>query len=149
LAAQDTLKSYLGSLSFVDPPFHVGFGAFSNVEVETVGLRSIKVRGPDNSQIIVPNSQIVNQTLVNLGRRKYRRTHCHLGVEYSTTPEQLDGFCEGVREILRNHPNVRKDLFHVFVDQFSASSIDILLNFFLETADTKNGAARQPLGLWT
>jgi len=141
LAAQDTLKSYLGSLSFVaDPPFHVGDSVrFANVEgeVETVGLRSIKVRGPDNSQIIVPNSQIVNQTLVNLGRRKYRRTHCHLGVEYSTTPEQLDAFCEGIRELLRTHANVRRDLYHIFVDQFSASSIDILLNFFLETADTE------------
>jgi MscS family membrane protein len=141
LAAQDTLKSYLGSLSFVaDPPFHVGdsvrFGTTEG-EVETVGLRTIKIRGADNSQIIVPNSQIVNQTLVNLGRRRFRRTHCHLGVEYSTTPEQLEAFCEGVRELIRSHPHTRKEFFHVFVDQFGASSIDILLNFFLETTDTE------------
>jgi MscS family membrane protein len=141
LAAQDTLKSYLGSLSFVaDPPFHVGdhvrFGATEG-EVETVGLRSIKVRAPDNSQIIVPNSQIVNQTLVNLGRRRYRRTNCHIGVEYSTTPEQLDAFCNDIRELLTDHPNVRKEVLHVYVDQFAASSIDILVNFFLETRDTE------------
>ena len=147
LAAQDTLKSYLGSLSFVaDPPFHVGdsvrFGATEG-EVETVGLRSIKIRAPDNSQIIVPNSQIVNQTLVNLGRRRFRRTRCHLGVEYATTPEQLDAFCEGIRELIRNHPATRKEAYHIFVDQFSASSIDILLNFFLETTDTESELAER------
>ena len=79
----------------------------------------------------------MNQTLVNLGRRRYRRTHCHIGVEYSTTPEQLDAFCGGIRELLSNHPHVRKEVLHVYVDQFAASSIDILLNFFLETSDTE------------
>jgi MscS family membrane protein len=141
LAAQDTLKSYLGSLSFVaDPPFQVGdrvrFGTIEG-DVEIVGLRSIKVRGLDNSQIIVPNSQIVNQTLVNLGRRRYRRTNCHLGVEYASAPEQLEAFCEGIREIIRNHPDARKDVYHVFVDRFGDSSIDILLNFFLDTSDNE------------
>jgi MscS family membrane protein len=141
LAAQDLLKSYLGSLSFVaDPPFHVGdfirFGT-SEGEVEAVSLRSVKIRALDNSQIIVPNSQIVNQALINLGRRRYRRVNCLLSVEYETTPEQLEGFCEGIRGLIRKHADTRKDLYYVFVNQFSSSSIDILLNCFLETSDNE------------
>jgi MscS family membrane protein len=58
-------------------------------------------------------------------------------VEYSTTPEQLDTFCEQIRELLRNHPHVRKEVMHVYVDQFAASSIDILVNFFVETSDNE------------
>ena len=58
LAVQDTLKSYLGSLSFVaDPPFHVGdhvrFGTTEG-EVETVGLRSIKVRARITHRSLCP-----------------------------------------------------------------------------------------------
>ncbi len=139
LAAQDTLKNFFGSVNVVlDRPFQVGdWVKIGDAEgtVEAVGLRSSRIRTFYNSQVTIPNSDIMNATIDNLGRRRYRRIYCHLAVTYSSTPEQLDAFCEGIRELIREHPYTRKDYYHVYVNRFGASSIDVLLYCFLETPD--------------
>ncbi len=139
LAAQDTLKNFFGSVNVVlDRPFQVGdWVRVGDTEgtIEAVGLRSTRIRTFYNSEITVPNSSLMTTAIDNMGRRRYRRISTQLGVLYSTTPEQLDAFCEGIRELIRQHPYTRKDYFHVYVNQFSASSIDILLYCFHECPD--------------
>ena len=139
LAAQESLKNFFGSVTVVlDRPFQVGdWVKIGNVEgtVESVGLRSSRIRTFYDSQAIVPNSDLMTATIDNLGRRRYRRTNCKLSVEYSTSPEQLEAFCEGVRELIRRHPHTRKDEYHVWVAEFAASSIDVLLDCFHEVPD--------------
>ena len=54
---------------------------------------------------------------------------------YGTNPEQLEAFCESIRELIRLHPYTRKDYYHVYVNEFAASAIDILLYVFHETPD--------------
>ena len=58
-----------------------------------------------------------------------------LSLTYDTPPDKIDAFCEGVRELIRIHPYTRKDYFHVYFNQFSAASLDILLYTFLETPE--------------
>ena len=70
-----------------------------------------------------------------MGKREFRRFTTKLGVQYDTTPEQLDAFCEAIREVIRRHPYTRKDYFQVHVNDLSASSIDILLYVFFECDD--------------
>ncbi len=139
LAAQDTIKNFFGSVNVVlDRPFQVGdWVKIGDAEgtVESVGLRSSRIRTFYNSEVTIPNSDLMNAVIDNLGRRRYRRTSCHLSVTYSSTPEQLEAFCEGIRELIRKHPYTRKDYYHVYVNRFSASSIDILLYCFHETPD--------------
>ena len=139
LAAQDTIKNFFGSVTVVlDRPFQVGdWVKVGNVEgtVDTVGLRSSRIRTFYNSEVTIPNTDLMNTMIDNMGRRKFRRISCMLSVAYSTTPAQLEAFCEGVRELIRKHPYTRKDYFHVYVNKFAASSIDILLYCFHETPD--------------
>ena len=71
----------------------------------------------------------------NMGKRQYRRLRVTLGVEYGTTPVQIEAFVEGIRELLRRHPFTRKDYYHVYFNNFSDSSLDILLYCFLECPD--------------
>lgn len=139
LAAQDTLKNFFGSVNVVlDRPFQVGdwikVGEKEGM-VEAVGLRSSRIRTFYNSQLIVPNSDLMVAQIDNMGRRQYRRISCMLSVLYSTPPERLEAFCEGIRELIRRHPYTRKDYYQVYVNQFSASSIDILLYCFHEVPD--------------
>lgn len=139
LAAQDTLKSFFGSVNVaLDRPFHVGdWVRIGDVEgkVESVGLRSSRLRTVDNSELTIPNANIVNAVINNFGRRRYRRIFAVVGVEYSTTPEQLDALCEGLRELIRQNPYANKEEFQVYVDALSASSIDIRLNCYIDVAD--------------
>ena len=58
-----------------------------------------------------------------MGRRHYRRIRTMLSVEYETTPEQIDAFCEGIRELIRRHPYTRKDYYQVYLNQFGDSSL--------------------------
>jgi len=139
LAAQDTLKNFFGSVNVVlDRPFQVGdWVKVDDVEgtVEAVGLRSSRLRTFYNSQITVPNSTIMNARVDNMGRRRYRRISCKISVTYNTPPEKLEAFCEGIRELIRTHPYTRKDYFHVYVNEFAGSAINILLYCFHETPE--------------
>ena len=135
-ASQDALGNFFGSLTVLtDRPFEIGDWIVTDgVEgtVETVGIRSTRVRTFYNSLVTLPNSRLTTAVVDNMGKRQYRRLRVTLGVEYDTTPAQIEAFCEGIRELLRRHPFTRKDYYHVYFNNFSDSSLDILLYCFLE-----------------
>ncbi|MCA9755980.1 MAG: mechanosensitive ion channel [Candidatus Eisenbacteria bacterium] len=139
LAAKDTIENLFGSLTvLLDRPFNVGDWiklAGQEGTVTEVGFRSSRIRTFYDSVITIPNSHLINNTVDNMGARRYRRWSTKLGVQYDTTPEQIEAFCEGIREIIRNHPYTRKDYFHVYVNEFAASSLEILLYVFHEAPD--------------
>jgi len=71
----------------------------------------------------------------NMGQRRYRRLKCNVSLTYDTPPDKIEAFCEGVREIIRLHPYMRKDYFHVYLNSLGASSLDVLVYVFWETPD--------------
>lgn len=138
-AAKDSLEHLFGSVTVIaDRPFQVGdWVKIGDVEgtVEELGFRSTRVRTFYNSLVTVPNGTLVRAVVDNYGRRKYRRWTTHLNVTYDTSPELLEAFCEGVREIIRLHPYTRKDYYQVWLHKFGAHSLDILLYMFFEAPD--------------
>ncbi|MFQ5428953.1 MAG: mechanosensitive ion channel family protein, partial [Phycisphaerae bacterium] len=139
LAAQEVIKNLFGSITvMVDRPFEIGdWVKIGDVEgtVEAVGFRSTRVRTFYNSQINVPNGKLIDAVVDNLGRRRYRRIRCQLGLTYDTPPEKIEAFCEGVRELIRRHPFTRKDYYHVYFNEFGPSSLNVLLYCFHEAPD--------------
>lgn len=139
-AAKDTIENFFGSVAVIlDRPFEVGdwvvFDGKTEGTVEELGFRSTRIRTFYNSQITVPNATLVRATVDNYGRRKYRRWKTHIGVQYDTPPDKLIAFTEGIRELVRTHPYTRKDYFQVWLHQWSASSMDVLLYIFFEVPD--------------
>ncbi len=139
LAAKDTVGNVFGSLAILfDRPFEIGdWVTIGDVDgtVEKVGIRSTRIRTFYNSLITVPNSVIINATIDNYGQRRFRRIRIFLGITYDTPPDKIEAFCEGIREVIRQHPYTRKDYFHVYLNNFSESSLDILLYCFQECPD--------------
>ncbi|MFA8016294.1 mechanosensitive ion channel family protein [Bremerella cremea] len=139
LAAKETLSNIFGSLTvMVDRPFEIGDWVITEgVEgtVETMGLRSTKIRTFNNSLVTLPNSLLITAKVDNMGKRTFRRIKTVIGVQYDTTPEQIDAFCEGIRELIRRQPYTRKDYYQVFLNEFNSSSLDILVNLYLDCAD--------------
>jgi MscS family membrane protein len=138
-AAKETISNFFGSLTvLLDRPFSIGdWICMGDVDgtVERVGFRSTRVRTFYNSVITVPNAQMVNTQVDNYGARRYRRARTMLSIAYSTPPERIDAFCEGIRELIRLHPFTRKDYYHVYFNKFAASSLDILLYVFFDAPD--------------
>jgi MscS family membrane protein len=137
LAARDTVANLFGSVSiFADQPFQVGDWVVMNgVEgvVEEVGMRSTRVRTFYRSLVSIPNSKVADGVIDNYGMRDSRRTFLKLGLQYDTTPEQMEAFCDGVRAILANNPLVKKDGYYVCFSGFGDSALEVMLYFFFAT----------------
>ncbi len=138
LAAQNTLANFFGSVMiFLDKPFQVG--DFIKVgetagSVQEVGFRSTRLRTPDDSVITIPNSQLADSRIDNLGMRNYRRIFMNLGLNYSTTPTQMQAFVEGVRAIIAANPHMRRDFYEVNFNAFGDYSLNVLVVCFLKVA---------------
>ncbi|MCU7866064.1 MAG: mechanosensitive ion channel family protein [Candidatus Thiodiazotropha sp. (ex Lucinoma borealis)] len=139
LAAKDMVQNLFGSVTvLMDRTFSVGDWIIVDGEegsVERIGFRSTRVRTFYNSVVTVPNSKFITATVDNMGERRFRRLSCKLSLTYDTPPDRIDAFCEGVRELVRQHPYMRKDYYHVYLNEFAASSLDVLLYVFWETPE--------------
>lgn len=139
LAGQDMVKNFFGSLTvLMDRPFSVGdWVVVEGVEgvVEDVGFRSTRIRTFYDSVISLPNSRLITAHVDNYGARTYRRYTTKLNLLYSTAPDRLEAFCEGIRELVRVHPHTRKDSFQVWVNDMSDYSLQVLLYVFWKCAD--------------
>lgn len=136
LGAQDTLKHLFGSLTiFFDRPFQVGdfveVGGVSGT-VEEVGFRSTRIRTSATSVVTVPNATAANATIDNLGVRTFRRITTTLGLTYGTSPDKLQAFVEGIRAAIEEHPATRKEGIQVHFKDFSASSLDVMVWFYVD-----------------
>jgi MscS family membrane protein len=139
LAAKDMVQNLFGSVTvLMDRTFTVGdWIIVDEVEgsVERIGFRSTRVRTFYNSMVTVPNSKFITATVDNMGERRYRRLSCKLSLTYDTPPDRIEAFCEGIRELVRQHPYMRKDYYHAYLNEFAASSLDVLLYVFWETPE--------------
>ena len=139
LAAKDVAGNLFGSITvLLDQTFHVGdWVIIGDVEgsVEHIGFRSTRIRTFYNSLVSVPNSTLITAAVDNMGARTYRRLSCKFTIAYDTPPERIEAFCEGIREIVRQHPYTRKDSYHVYLNGFSASALEILVYIFWRTPE--------------
>ncbi|OQY18018.1 MAG: mechanosensitive ion channel protein MscS, partial [Desulfobacteraceae bacterium 4572_35.1] len=139
LAAKDMIGNLFGSVTVVmDRPFHIGdWVVIGDVEgtVENVGFRSTRIRTFYNSLVSLPNAQLTTTKIDNMGARKYRRMKTLLNLTYDTPPERIEAFCAGIRKLVQLHPYMRKDYYHVYLNQFGAASVDILVYVFWQTPD--------------
>ncbi len=138
-AAKDTLENFFGSITVIlDKPFGIGdWIVVDGIEgtVEYVGIRSTRIRTFYDSIVTIPNSILITAKCDNFSRRRFRRWKQHVGLAYNTPPEKIAAFCEGVRELLRDHPYTRKDYYQVWLTEFGSSSLDVLLYVFWSAPD--------------
>lgn len=141
LAAQDTAANLFGSIMIlIDNPFHLGdhikIGDTEGI-VEEVGFRSTRIRTFANTLVTLPNSVVAKEKIENLGIRQARRVRQILGLHYDTPPEKINQFCEEIKYLIGSEALVQKDNIVVCFNNFNASSLDILVNFHINTLDVK------------
>jgi MscS family membrane protein len=139
LAAQDTVANLFGAVAvFVDKPFQVGDNVkLESIEgsVESIGLRSTRIRNPDGHLITVPNKTMGNATIINITRRPSIRTVMDIGLTYDTPPAKVRRAVDIITEIYKAHPKT-KDLIVSF-NQFAASALNIRVVHWWDGADNK------------
>lgn len=153
LAAKDTAANLFGSLMIMlDRPFKVGDWVIIGDDegnIEEIGLRTTRIRTFYDSMISVPNSEVINSIVDNMGSRNFRRIKTTLGITYNTPPEKITEFIRTIKKIIYHHPKSQKPGdHHVVLTNFSSSSLDIMLYFFISVKDwTEELKAREEIFL--
>ncbi len=139
LAAQETIKNIFGSITlFSDKVFEPGDWIIAedvDGSVEEVGIRSTRIRTANNSLIIVPNGRLANMNINNMGKRQFKRFNTVLKITYNTSTTQINDFILGLKDIVANHPNTKKDYDRVALNNLGDFSIQILFDTFLDVPD--------------
>ena len=100
LAAQDTLANmFAGFTLLLDRPFRVGeriqLASGEVGDVDTIGLRATRLRTPDETLLVIPNSLLTKEKVVNLSHpSRALTTRLEVAVAYGSDIAQ-------VKEILR------------------------------------------------
>ena len=129
LASQDTVSNMFGFAAIVsDNPFKVGdyikTPAVTGV-VESVGVRSTRVRQLDQALVTVPNNLLTNAVVLNWARLEKRRLDVTLNFTYSTSADQMRAVVAGIRELLENTEGIDAESVIVHFIDISASSLDV------------------------
>lgn len=121
LAAQDTAKNLFGGLViFFDKPFSIGewiqTEEYDGI-VEEITFRSTRIRTWDNSIATIPNSKIVDNSVINWTKMNLRRIQMNLILEYGTSLKQVCNFTNDIQTLLEGIDDIVKE---TIVVKFSA-----------------------------
>ena len=137
LAAKDTAANLFGSLViFSDKPFKVGDWIQTPLvegTIESVGIRSTRVRTFSQAQVTVPNAELANAAIINWSRMEKRRIKTTLGLTYNTSPDQIKQILKDLKAYLRNHDDIDQNTIFIQFSGFGASTLDIFFYFFTKT----------------
>jgi MscS family membrane protein len=137
--AQKTVENLFGSVSLaVDQPFRLG--DFVRIQdfvgnVERIGMRSTQIRTLDRTLISIPNGQLSEMRIEDFASRDRIRFACMVGLVYGTTEAQIRRIVAGMEQVLRDHPRIWPDTVVVRFAGFGASSLDIEVMAWFDTAD--------------
>ena len=115
LAAKESVQNLLGSLTiFLDKPFRVGDvvrfnGSFGIVQ--TIGLRSTRIRLIDGDMVVQPNMAFVGDKVENLSLRPYIRRELELAIPYETPVEKVEEAVSILESILNEDEVVEQGRF--------------------------------------
>jgi len=158
-AAKDSIANVFGSVSILlGDVFEQGDWIETNDlngTVVEIGLRATTIRTFDNALISIPNFELANKGVKNWSRRSIgRRIKMNIGVTYESNFDDIRQAIEDIRAMLREHPGIAneqttyqysrreeklvsmddfkgvKRTSLVYMDEFSDSSINILVDCF-------------------
>ncbi len=137
LAAQDTLANLFGAVAvFVDKPFKIGdriqLDAVDGT-VESIGMRSTRVRNLDGHLVTIPNKTMGNTTITNITARPSIKTVMNIGITYDTPVERVKRAIALIEEVFQGHPKT-KDLIISF-NKFENCSLNIMVVHWWDGTD--------------
>lgn len=140
-AAQQTIASVFGTISILtDKVYKPGdYIKVNDVEgtVESISLRSTKIRTLDNFLITVPNDICADTIVENVSKAGKRKIDITFGVIYGTSDEKLQRAMDIIKESVTARSDIHKD-FHIFIDELAGSSINIRFFGYAKTKSVYN-----------
>jgi MscS family membrane protein len=139
LAAKDTAANLFGSLViFFDQPFKVGDWIKTPIvegTIESIGIRSTKVRTFAQGLVTVPNALLANSAILNWSKMGKRRIKMNIGLTYDTKSSQIEKITSDIKNLLKNHKDIDQESTYIYFTKFEDSSLNIMCYFFTKTTN--------------
>jgi MscS family membrane protein len=137
-AAQKTLENLFGTVMIVsDEIVKVGdFCQAGTVEghVESIGLRSTRIRTADRTLVTIPNGQLAAMSVGNPARRdKFLFRHT-IRLPYETTAAELRSVLSGILAVLENQPDLEPGSARARLTQLGNTAIELQASAYVLTA---------------
>ena len=143
LAAQGMFRDLFSSLSIVlDKPFQVGdtvrYGETWG-DIEDIGLKTTRIRSKTGEQIIISNTNLLEEEIHNMRRMNRRRIETQFGVIFQTPPDLAEAIPGIVAELVKGIQGVAFD--RCSMSAFGPSSLDFDLVFYSLNPDFNRSMA--------
>jgi MscS family membrane protein len=136
LSAKESLENLIASfIIFFDNPFYVGDLLKVNSvtgTVESIGLRSTRIRTADKTLITVPNKQMVDSVVDNWSMRTQRRAELKLEFSEKNSPSSLEQFVKKADALFQNNFAPRLESYSVFLTDYSKNGSTISIEYFTD-----------------
>ncbi len=104
LAVKPTLSNVIsGMLIYADKPFGIGqrisIKGFVG-DVESIGLRSTRIRTLDGHVVSIPNDEVCNTDLENIAKRPFIKRKFSVTITYDTPPEKITEAMAIIRQLM-------------------------------------------------
>ncbi|SNS02169.1 mechanosensitive ion channel family protein [Antarctobacter heliothermus] len=130
-AARETVANIIGgAILLSDRPFRKGDmieAAGTLAVIETVGLRSTRLRTMDNTLMIMPNAQLSDQVITNWDNRQRRKVQMLIGLTFDTPRDRLERFVARLMEVYCHQPDADTEDVTIGVVSLGPQSVDIEL----------------------
>lgn len=139
LAAQKTAANIFSGFSIItDRTFEVGdrisTPSFDGV-VEDITMRSTRIRTMADTEIIVPNAQLIEQPITNWSRMQKRFVDLKIGLTYNTSVKTIKKVSQSIENMLKQHPDVHQERIIVCFEEFADSSLELRIMYFTKTTE--------------
>ncbi|MDP8959178.1 MAG: mechanosensitive ion channel family protein [Actinomycetota bacterium] len=131
-ALRDILENLLAGIMLqVRRPFRRGDQIMTNDyegTVEDINLRTVILRTYDGERVLIPNSQVLTEPIVNFTARRLRRTNLTVGISYSADLTKA-------KEVLLSAVQTTEGVLprpapEVLVEEFGDSSVKLVVRFW-------------------
>lgn len=136
LALKDSLSNFASSVMIMTfKPFKLGdFVEAAGVSgtVEEIGMFNTWMKTPDNQVIVIPNSSITNDNIINYSREPLRRLSFEIGISYRN---QIEDARRAILEVIAEDERIKQEpapIVHTWA--FGESSVNLMMRVWIDTA---------------
>jgi len=135
LAAKESIENLIASfIIFFDKPFFTGDVVRVNNQqntfgtVESIGLRSTRIRTNDQTLITVPNKQMVDSVVDNWSMRTSRRAEIRMELDLSNSNERIQQLTTALSNDIHTNEIILKH--QIFLSDITQSGIVLSVEYF-------------------
>jgi MscS family membrane protein len=148
--AKQTVENLFGAFALgVDQPLREGdfVRTDSGVvgTVESIGLRSTRIRTPDRTIVSMPNGRLADSRIETFGLRDRSRLYTVLSIHYSASAAQLREVIANLERVLREHPKTYPDDLSAKLIKLGQSGFELEVQAWFGGESSEFGAWQQEL----